>query len=348
MAKIHGLAITITALLALIPAARAQDNDALYASARRGGALVLYTGGPAAPWERTAEQFQLLYPAIKVSVTGGFSNVLDQQVDDQLGAKKLEVDAVIFQTLADFVRWKAQQVLLAFKPQGWDRIDDSFKDVDGAFVGIAVNAHPYEYNTRLVAAADVPRSASDFLKPMFRGRIVTCYPADDDATLYVMYSIVQKYGWGYMDRYMANQPVFIQGHLGAQHSIAAGANLVTFDSVMDMTLRQIEAGDPVGWAISSTDPLPIWPLTAAIFKDAPHADAAKLFLNWFLAPEQQRRMHSWSVRSDVPPPPGLRPILSYNVVNNYRAFLSDTALIATLRQRFAAYSGPIVNTGGVR
>ena len=44
----------------------------------------------------------------------------------------------MFQTLNDFVRWKAQGHLLAYKPAGFDAIDASFKDPDGTFYGTMV------------------------------------------------------------------------------------------------------------------------------------------------------------------------------------------------------------------
>ena len=75
--------------------------------------------------------------------------------------------------------------------------------------------------------------------------MVTPYPADDDATLWVFHHIVQKYGWDYMDKYMANKPNFIQGHLGEQRSIGSGQNLVTFDSIFNITTVLKKQGKPV-------------------------------------------------------------------------------------------------------
>ena len=85
-----------------------------------------------------------------------------------------------------------------------------------------------------------------------------------------------------------------------------------------------------------------------IFKDAPHPNAARLFLSWLLAPEQQSKLPTWSPRSDVPAPAGFKPIFSYKVANDYVAFLTDQTKVAELRKRFEGYSGPIVNSGGVR
>jgi ABC-type Fe3+ transport system substrate-binding protein len=211
-----------------------------------------------------------------------------------------------------------------------------------------VNVVPYMYNTERVAAADVPNSALDFLKPSFYGKMVTPYPADDDVTLWVFHHIVQKYGWNYMDKYMGAKPNLIQGHLGEQRSIASGQNWVTFDSIYDLTNELKRHGMPVESHFPTIDALPIWPLTAAIFKDAPHPNAAKLFFSWLLAPEQQVKLGTWSPRSDVAPPAGFKPILTYSVANDYRAFLTDQPQVAELRKRFESYTGPIVNAGGVR
>src|ERR1700688_710582 len=129
--------------------ARAQSLDALYEKAKTEGALVLYTGGPTAPWDAAAKEFSARYPGVTVSITGGFSNVLDKKIDAQLASNKLEVDLAMFQTLQDFVRWKQQGALFEFKPQGFDKIDPSFKDVNGAFVAVHINAHTYAYNPNL-------------------------------------------------------------------------------------------------------------------------------------------------------------------------------------------------------
>lgn len=50
----------------------------------------------------------------------------------------------------------------------------------------------------------------------------------------------------------------------------------------------------------------------------------------------------------VAPPPGFAPLTSYKLANAYREFVTDAALIADLRKRFEAYTGPPVNKGGVR
>ena len=346
-AKLLGAAALLT-LVAVASAGRAETVDELYAKAKAEQSLVIYAGGPVTNYEPLAREFETKFPGIRVSITGGFSNALNQRIEQQFKGGKLETDMVLFQTAQDFVRWKAQGKMLPFKPDGFDAVDSSFKDPDGAFIVWYVGALSYAYNTQQVKGEDAPKSAVDFLKPQFRGKMIACYPHDDDATLYLFHTIARKYGWDYIDRYMANQPNFVQGHLGVSRSVAAGNDLVTLDATTSTVLNLKKAGQPIEFVFSETDPIPVYYSTAGIFKDAPHANVAKLYLTWLLQPEQQKRIGSFSPRSDVPPPAGLKPLFAYNVVNGYRDFVIDDGLVADLRKRFEAAIGPIRNVGGVR
>jgi ABC-type Fe3+ transport system substrate-binding protein len=333
-------------LLFAAAGSRAETLDQLYEKAKLDKALVFYAGGPAAPHENRAKEFMQKYPGIAVSVTGGFSNVLNERIEKQMADRKLEVDMAFFQTVQDFVSWKKQGRLLAFKPEGFDQIMPNFRDEDGSYMALSANALTYAYNTSRVRPEDAPKSAQDFLKPMFAGKVITCYPADDDATLYLFHLIVQKYGWGWMDHYMATKPNFIQGHLPVARSVASGENIATFDASSSVWPFRREKKLEIVW--SPVDETPIFTLTGGIFKDAPHPNAAKLYLTWFLAKEQQSRLGSFSSRVDVPPPEGFQPLTSYKIANNYREFMINDKLVADLRKRFEGYNGPPANKGGVR
>jgi ABC-type Fe3+ transport system substrate-binding protein len=144
---------------------------------------------------------------------------------------------------------------------------------------------------------NAPKSALDFLKGEFRGKMIACYPHDDDATLYLFHTIAQKYGADYIDKYVANQPNWVQGHLGVSRSVAGGTDLVTPDATTSTVLNLKKAGQSIEFAFSEVDPIPVYYSTAGIFKDAPHPNVAKLYLTWVLAPEQQRRIGTFSSRS---------------------------------------------------
>jgi ABC-type Fe3+ transport system substrate-binding protein len=328
-------------------AASADGLERLYEQTKTEKSLVLYAGGPAAPHERYAREFEQRFPGLTVSVTGGFSNILNQKIEEQIKRGRLEVDMALFQTVQDFVNWKKRGLLLPFKPEGFDQIHPSFRDEDGAYIAMRVNAITYAYNTKLLRAEDVPQSAFDFLKPVFHGKLIAVYPADDDAALYLFYTIVQKYGWSYMDKYMANKPNFVQGHLNVARSVAAGDNIATLDATSTVWGLK-RAGQPIEALFSPVDETPVFTSSAGIFKDAPHPNAAKLYLSWYLAKEQQSRLDTFSPRNDVPPPAGMKPLFSYKLANGYRDFMIDEAKVLELRNRFERYTGPVVNRGGVR
>ena len=130
---------TCFAITALLPFAaagsRAETLDQLYEKAKLEKTVVFYAGGPAAPHENRAKEFMQKYPGITVSVTGGFSNVLNERIEKQMADRKLQVDMAFFQTVQDFVTWKKQGKLLAFKPEGFDQIMPNFRDENGDLHG---------------------------------------------------------------------------------------------------------------------------------------------------------------------------------------------------------------------
>jgi ABC-type Fe3+ transport system substrate-binding protein len=328
--------------------ASAETIDQIYEAAKAEKSLVLWGAGPTAGYETAVRAFEQQYPGVKVTLMGGFSNVLNAKVEEQFSAKKVETDLLVFQTVQDFVNWNQRGLLMRFKPDGFETIGPNAKDPDGAW--IAANANPlfYGYNTELVAKEDVPKSALDFLKPRFKGKLISAYPADDDATLYDFYTIVRKYGWSYMNRYMAQQPKFIQGHLGVARSIGSGESLASFDNTIGSTNTAKREGGKIELAAPVNDRMPMFFTSEAILKDAPHPNAARLYVSWFLGKEQQSRIGVYSSRSDVPPPEGLMPLSGYHLANDYLKFVTNEKRLVALRQRFEKYTGPVANAGGVK
>ena len=317
--------------------ARAESIDELYARAKLEQTLVLYGAGPTGSHDRWIKDFEQRFPGVSVALTGGLSNGLNQRIEQQLANGRMEADLAIFQTIQDFGRWKKRGALLLFKPEGSEAIDPAYKDEDGAFTAVSVNTVVYAYNSKLVPSADVPKSALDFLKPLFQGQLITTDPTEDDAGLSAFNMIVEKYGWDYMDKYMAQKPTFVtSGHAAVSNAIAAGEKLATFDST-STTPRLKAQGRPIEPVFSQADPTPVFLVGAAIFKDAPHPNAAKLYLTWYLAKEQQSRTGTFSPSADVPPPPGMAPLSSYNIDNRYRALVSDDNRLTELRRRLGSY-----------
>jgi ABC-type Fe3+ transport system substrate-binding protein len=338
---------SLTALCCSAPAG-AQTVAQLYALAKEEKTLVMLAAGPTADYESAARAFEEKFPGITVSLTGGFSNVLNARIEEQVSTKKVATDLAILQTVQNFIAWEKRGLLLHFKPAGFDKINILAKDKDGAW--IAVSRHPlfYGYNTEHVRPHDVPQLAIDFLRAPFKGKLVSAYPADDDATLFAFATVVEKQGWSYMSQYMKQQPKFIQGHLGVARSLGSGESYVSFDTTAGTALSVQRAGGKIALAGPKDDYLPVFFAAEAILKDAPHPNAAKLYVTWYLSMEWQSRMGTYSPREDVPSPPGLPPLSNYRLEDRYTEFMSDEAQLAGLRRRFEGYTGPVTNAGGVR
>lgn len=342
------IGLSVVSVLWVASAARAETLDALYAKAKQEGALEIYGGGGKAGTQAAADAFMKRFPGIKVTPHGDFSNVLDNEIDKQIADKHVTADYVQFQTIEDYWRWDHEGALLPWKPEGFDQVYDKMKAKDGSWV--AVNANPlfYGYNPDKVAAGDVPQSALDFLKPLFKDKMVTAYPADDDATLYNFYLIEKKYGTAWLTKYLANGGHFIQGHRDVTARVRSGADFVSFDITNGSQTNGPGPNGNLKIAMSPKDQTVVFYTAGAVFKDAPHPNAAKLYLQWQLSKEVQgKNPLLYSPRRDVPPPAGMPPLTSKRFANDYRDFEGDGSRVTQIRQRYLAITGPVVNKATV-
>src|SRR5262245_62883946 len=159
---LHGAWALCLAIGPFSAPARAETLDDLYTKAKTEKSLVIYAGGPVSNYEPLAREFESKFPGLTVSIEGVLSIVLNQKIERQLSDQRLEADMALFQTAQDFVRWTAQGKMLAFKPEGFDAVDKSFKDPDGAFIVWYVGMLSYAYNTQQVKQETAPKWALEF------------------------------------------------------------------------------------------------------------------------------------------------------------------------------------------
>ena len=312
----------------------------LYNEARvEGGQLVVFAGGDSANQNDGLKQaFEQQFPGLTLTIRTDLSKYHDARIDNQLARNRLEPDLTHLQTLQDFDRWKDEGVLLQFVPEGFEQVYDEFKDKDGYYVGIAAYAFSYLSNNTLIPPDQAPRTALDFLDPRYKGKLTIIWPNDDDAVLYMFYNIINKYGWGYMDWLMGQQPTFVRGTpaaVGAVYSGQAVATIAGFGSLV------AAPGSPATFTLPSEDFFQSWAQTAAIFKNARHPWAAKLYVSWLLSKPYQERSLQWSVRKDVPPPPGFKPLREYTNTNpvGFHNWMKDRALVERFKSQIELYAG---------
>ncbi|UUU19875.1 ABC transporter substrate-binding protein [Streptomyces sp. DSM 40750] len=315
--------------------------DELYQAAlAEGGKLVIYAGGDVSSQaDGLRNGFKSRFPEIDLTVVVDYSKFHDVRVDNQFATDTLVPDVVQLQTVQDFVRWKEQGRLLPYKPAGYSKVYAPFKDPHGAWVAVQVSAFSYMYGPAAVGS-DAPTSPLDLVDAKWKGKIASSYPHDDDASLYLYALYVKKYGWDWLARLAAQDVQFARGSYTPRDAVTSGQKAIGVGGSGSAL-----ATGPVKWVLpDEATPFMSWGQRAAILKQAKHPAAAKLFLNWRLSTEQQQAAtNGWSVRTDVTPPTGLKPIWQYpnGNLDGFPRFMADRAAIERWKQTFALYFGEV-------
>ncbi|MFI5792992.1 ABC transporter substrate-binding protein [Streptomyces sp. NPDC051677] len=314
--------------------------DELYRAAlAEGGKLVVYAGGDTpTQQDGTKAAFKDRFPEIDLTLIVDYSKYHDVRVDNQFATDTLVPDVVQFQTLQDFDRWKRQGRLLHYKPAGFSKVYDGFKDPQGAWVATGAIAFSFLYDT---AAAGSTRALTplDLVAPEWKGRIASSYPHDDDAVLYLYTLYARTYGWDWVAKLAAQDVQFARGSNSPGDAVFGGQKPIGVG-----TAGSAVGSSPVTFAIGAGHPFMAWGQRTAVLKQARNSTAAKLFLNWQLSLEhQQGSFNGWSVRTDVTPPAGLKQIWEYpNAhVDGFPRFMADRAEVERWKQTFALYFGEV-------
>jgi ABC-type Fe3+ transport system substrate-binding protein len=316
--------------------------DQLYADAvAEGGRLVVYAGG-ATPTEQdaTRQAFQSRFPRMSLTTVVDYSKFHDVRIDNQIASGSLVPDVVQLHTLQDFPSWKEEGLLLPYKPAGFSALHDKFRDPDGTWLAIAVIALSFAYDSASVGAA-APASPPDLVDPRWKGRIASAYPQDDDAVLFLYRQYVQEYGWDWAARLATQDVQFARGTHAPVAAVAARQKAI---GIGGAGTPNPPPDSPTRWVAAEDTPFVAWGQRAAILAGAAHPAAAKLYLNWQLSSDvQQAAPSGWSVRTDVTPAGGQKPIWDYpNAhVDHFDQFMADRAEVERWRQTFTLYFGEV-------
>lgn len=314
--------------------------EQLYADARAaGGRLVVYAGGDvAAQQEPVAAAFRAAFPDITLTVVVDYSKFHDARLDHQFATGSVVPDVVQLQTLHDFTRWKRQGRLLRYKPAGHAAVHREFKDPDGAWVAIGVIAFSFLHDVAAVSGLSSPEQLVD---PRWKGLIASSYPQDDDAALFLYKLYAEAFGWDWFARLAAQDIEFARG----THTpgLAVNGKRKAIGVAAGGTLTA-PATAPTRWVVPQNAPFMAWGQRAGLPTGSRNPAAGKLYLNWILSRQrQQAAFNGWSVRTDVTPPAGLRPIWEYPNANldGFEDFMADRALVERWRQTCHVFFGTV-------
>ena len=317
-----------------VPPTFEEQWEALKAAAREEGKLVLVTGGNPSrnliPPIREAfgEQFGL---DVTIAGAGGSAHMARISAERQAG--RYEVDVIIHgrTTLgerigpAGFLTPIQEQL---FHPDAldltkwwggrlWWREPDGVEPKYSVATAAKGDPNPVnpEYNTDLVTEDDIAaiNSAWDFLDDKWKGKIIAMSPLDSGSlnALTRVYSHPAM-GREWITRFFDKEfdVTFVGDARQIVDSVALGGHAWTFfNGSAGRSLAALEAeGLPVG--VWSKDLVEGGVLATAsswnwigMMDRAPHPNAAKLFLNWWLTQEGQT---AYNTLTTTAPPPSLR------------------------------------------
>ena len=343
-----GVAVLGASLLRSTSPAHAQQGeetkslDVLYQEAlAEGGDLIVYAGGDIpTQQDATKNAFLAQFPKMKLAMIVDYSKFHDVRVDNQFATNTLVPDVVQLQTLQNFPRWNQQDRLLKYKPAGFSKIYDKFKDPQGAWMAIGVLAFSYMFDVAAVGDK-APKTPKDLVNPEWSGKIASTYPNDDDAALYLYKLYAETYGWDWIAKLVGQNLQFARGSNTPGVAVNAHQKVVGLAGSGSLITPSTS---PTKWVVADGHPFLGWGQRAAILKGAKHIAAAKLYMNWQLSTaRQQASYNGWSVRTDVIPVGGLKPVWQYpNAhVDGFATFMADRAEVERWRQTFNLYFGEV-------
>jgi len=280
--------IALLATLALASGAAAQDAK-LVEAARKEGKVVWYTSLALPTAERLAKAFEAAYPGIKVEVNRTGSERILQRVMQELQANIKTVDVIHTSDAGHFVMLKDKKLLARHTPPGVERFPAGFKDRDGYYYGLRATVNAIAYNTRVVSAAEAPKTWKDLLDPKWKGKMVTAHPGYSGVIATHVLALVKLLGWDYFKQLARNQLMLVQSANDPSGVVASGERPVAVDGG-DYTFYQIKKkGNPVE-IVYPKEGVPLVISPTAITAFAPHPSAARLFTDFSFGRELQQLM----------------------------------------------------------
>ncbi len=143
-------------------------------------------------------------------------------------------------------------------------------------------------NTNLVPPADEPRQWTDLFDPRWKGKLEMDDPRGSGPGGTILSGLEALYGPEDVDKKLAAQNMFFATQAGPLlDALARGEYAVYLSSAHTDVIAQRLAGAPIK-QIKPEEGIGITPINQGLVKNAPHPNAAKLWIEWSLSKEGQQ------------------------------------------------------------
>jgi iron(III) transport system substrate-binding protein len=312
----------------------------LIEAAKKEGKVVFYTAIDLAVSERIAKAFEAAYGIrVQVERTGG--ERIFQRVSQERANNIFAVDVLDASDTALFLVWKRQGVLEPFVPgdvaEKWPQAE---RDADGHFASVRFTLMPIAYNNKLVKAEDAPTSFADLLDPKWTGRMVKAHPGYSGGIVTSTYQVSRDLGWEFFQKLGKQKVLQVQSATDPPKKLALGERAVMADG-LEYILHQLrEKGDPVE-IVYPREGTPFIPGSAAIAKNAPHPNAARLFYSFLFSREAQQFLSDVggmrSFHPDVTLKAGRKPLSEIKLMRSDPE--AQEPLMESIKKKYTEYFG---------
>ena len=312
----------------------------MVAAAVKEGKVVWYTSVDVKVAEAIAKAFRAAYPGIEIEVERSGSERVLQRINQEYQSGIKNVDVVNSSDASHFIFWKQQKWLAPHMPPDVKRFPAQYRDPDGYYATWRATLSVMGYNTKLVDAKDAPTGYVDLLDPKWKGKLVKSHPGYSGTSLTGTYAITKLLGWDYLEKLSKQQVQQLQSTTATPKSIASGERAVMVDGNEYNMFIEIDAKSPVK-IIYPKEGTPFVTSPTAIFAEAPHPNAARVFQNFlYTAKTQQLAVDEGGTRSvhpDVKDPPGRTPLTEIKLLPDDPVAMLPQ--VAEIKKRYTAIFG---------
>jgi iron(III) transport system substrate-binding protein len=297
---LFGIGTLATALYAY-----GQSTDVIE-GAKKEGQIVYYTGMDLEQATLFAQEFAKKYPFIKPDIFRLNSEKLVIKYLTEARANTHRAD--VFQTSVIQVSQLKQEGLLQKYVSSQDSVyPDGFKDREGSWYAFYTLPYVIGYNTNVIASNEAPKGYEDLLNPKWRGKI--SLEGEAYQWFFHMLKIMGKEkGLDFMRKLSQQTPLMQTGLLLLQAVISGEVPISVVLNSNQIEYNRRTKGAPIDWVRLKGPTITAFN-AISIPAQAPHPNAAKLFIDFSLSREGQAIIQKFNrvpARPDVfPDPPSL-------------------------------------------
>jgi iron(III) transport system substrate-binding protein len=314
----------------------------LVAAAQKEGKVVWYSATDVQVAEKLAKAFEAKYPGVKVQVERSGAERIFQRINQEYGSKIYTADVVETSDAVHFVHFKRQGWLQAAVPgdvaKSWPK---EYKDADGTYAAYRAHLSVIAYNSKLVTKEQAPKSFADLLDPKWSGKLVKAHPGYSGTIMTGTQALTQSpLGWAYFEKLGKQKVMQVQSSTEPPKKLAQGERPVMADGNEYNVFVLKESGVPIE-PVYATEGTPIVIGNAALMKNAPNPNAARLFYHFMFTREaQQLNSDVGGLRSfhpEVKERAGRTPLSQIKLLNSDPAALEGQ--VETIKKKYEEYFG---------